>query len=359
MRRVVTFVAPWLPLWALWALILRIQGVSSLGDAAGWALLSVGAAALLAIPARALCDRLPWPSRLRYGFALRHAAAASIYGLAWVVSLYTYDAVLRGRRILDLISASYSFGWQLLMGVLLYGMVAAFRYATRLREQAEADERRAVQAEAQAATARLEAIRARLHPHFLFNALHSVGVLVRSDPPAAEVAVESLGRLLREALGRDGRPLIPLEEEWAFSRRYLEFERIRYGERLGVAASFSEDALDCLVPPFSLHTLIENAVRHSVAVAEGGRIEVRAQVAGDRLNVEVEDQGAPASAAPPPAGQCFGLAALRERIETLCGAAGELETAGLPAGGFRVIMRLPARRSDEAGPVGPGAGAAA
>ncbi|MGH2608643.1 MAG: sensor histidine kinase [Tepidiformaceae bacterium] len=350
MRRFLIFVTPWLPFFVLWVLIVRIQGAPTLRAAVGWASQAIGAAALLSIPVRKLCERLPWPSRLGYVFVLRHILAASAYSLIWGLSLYAYDAVVIRRGILELIAASQVLGWQFLMGLLLYGIIAGVTYTTNLRRHAEEHQRRAAEAESKAAAARLEAIRARLHPHFLFNALHSLGVLVRSDPAAAEVAVESLGQLLRQALSRDDRSLLPMDEEWSFSRKYLEFERIRYGDRLSVSTSIDDEALECLVPPFALQSLIENAVRHAVAVTEGGRIEVRANVMTDRLTIEVEDQGAPAKVERQPHGQQFGLAALRERVANLYGQAAHLETRNLAAGGFLVRLSLPARKIDEVEP---------
>ena len=346
-RSILVLLAAWLPVFFLWILSLRIAGVSSLRVAAGLASVPILSAAILTIPARRYCRSLPWPSRPGSAFALRHALAGSAFSLVWIASQYAYDAAARGEGIFALAAASPVLGWQLLQGLGLYGVIAGLTYALDLRRHAEEQGKRAVEAEAQAAAARLEAIRARLHPHFLFNALHSLGVLVRSDPPAAEAAVESLGQLLRLALSRDARPLVPMNEEWSFSRKYLEFERIRYGDRLNVSARIDDEALDCLVPPFSLHTMVENAVRHSVSLARGGRIEIRASVAADTLSVEVEDQGAPASGEPPSTGQKSGLASLRERMAGLYGGTGLLETRRLESGGFLARMSAPALRCDE------------
>jgi signal transduction histidine kinase len=355
MRRFMVFVLPWLPFYFLWILLVRIQGATSMRVAVGSASLAIGSAAVLSIPVRRFCKSEPWPSRLGIGFTMRHALAATAFSLAWSVTPYAYDAVEWRRGILDLIIASRILGWQFVMGLWLYGLIAGLTYALDLRRHAEEHRRRAAEAEAQAAAARLEAIRARLHPHFLFNALHSLGVLVRSDPAAAEAAIESLGGLLRQAMNRDHRSLVPMDEEWTFCRRYLEFERIRYGDRLRVRADLDEAALECLVPPFALQTLIENAVRHAVSVTEGGRIEIRATAEADRLRIEVEDQGAPAGVERQPDGPQFGLAALRERLANLYGRAAEMETCSLASGGFLVRMRTPARRIDEAGD-GAGAG---
>jgi LytS/YehU family sensor histidine kinase len=280
-------------------------------------------------------------------FVLRHVLAAAAFGFAWAFSPYFYDALVNGHGILAMVAVSRVYGWQFVMGLWLYGLVAGLTYALELRRHAGEQQKRAAEAEARAAEARLEAMRARLHPHFLFNALHSLGVLVRTDPPAAETAVESLGQLLRTALRRDARALVPLDEEWTFSRRYLDFERIRYGDRLKVVATVGEEALDCLVPPFALQTLVENAAQHAISVAEGGRIGIRAGVADGTLTVEVEDEGAPRPADPAVEGNQYGLTALRERMLGLYGPAARLETGHTNAGGFLVRLVAPALREDD------------
>jgi signal transduction histidine kinase len=346
--RLMAFVAPWIPFFLLWVLAARIQGGVSNRMALTYATLSIGTAALLSIPVRMLCAALPWPAGFKALFLAKHALGALLFAAAWAGTLYVHESLVQQKGLLALIATSRVLGWQIVMGLWLYGLVAGLTYAAEMHRRAEAHQRRAAEAEAQAAAARLEAIRARLHPHFLFNALHSVGVLVRSDPPAAEAAVESLGELLRLALRRDARSLVPMDEEWSFTRRYLDFERIRYGERLSVVASVAPDSLDCLVPPFAVQTLVENAVQHAVCATAGGRIEIRVSVAGPTLVVEVEDEGAPARAESPSEGNHYGLAALRERMAGLYGPAARLETGHATGGGFLVRMVTPAVVTDEA-----------
>lgn len=166
--------------------------------------------------------------------------------------------------------------------------------------------------------ARLDALRSRLHPHFLFNALHTVGALVRHDPAEAESAVERLGDMLRYTL-RDGESdVVPFAEEWEFTRRYLEFEQLRYGERLRVVADIDPGALLCRAPSFALQTLVENAVHHSIDIrAEGGKIEIRAKTSGENLHVRVRDDGGNGRSE---SGTRYGLNALRERLEAVYGA---------------------------------------
>src|SRR5207244_9815628 len=159
-------------------------------------------------------------------------------------------------------------GW-FLEGVWIYAIIAGASYAFQTQ-------RRALAAEKRLAIARLDALRSRLHPHFLFNALHTVGALVRYDPAEAESAVEKLGDMLRYTL-RDGESdVVSFAEEWEFTRRYLEFEQLRYGERLRVVSEIDPRSLTCSAPSFALQTLVENSVRHSISrPAAGGREERR------------------------------------------------------------------------------------
>src|SRR5206468_6725152 len=113
-------------------------------------------------------------------------------------------------------------------------------------------------AEPLAAAARLDAIRARLNPHFLFNALHTLAALVKFRPAMAESAIERLGDMLRYALKEDGRELVEFSEEYEFTRQYLAFEQLRYEDRLKVDVQIDPECFNFDIPPFSMQTLAEN-----------------------------------------------------------------------------------------------------
>ena len=175
----------------------------------------------------------------------------------------------------------------------LYGLVAGVCYAARANQRVRAEALLAARAEAAASRAQLQALRAQLNPHFLFNALHSVGALVREDPARAEEAVERLGDMLRYAIGDGAEEEVPLSEEWAFTESYLALESLRYGKRLRIEKHVSPEALSCMVPAFVLQPLVENAVRHGIARRlGGGSLVVHAKVTGEDLALEVRDDGA-------------------------------------------------------------------
>jgi two-component system sensor histidine kinase AlgZ len=153
---------------------------------------------------------------------------------------------------------------------------------TRLRTK-ELDEERALKL---AAEARLRSLQARVHPHFLFNALNSIASLIPEDPKRAEQLVNRLSALLRLALDSDQRSVIPLAQELKIVRDYLEIERARCGDslryRIDVPAAFEQ----VQVPLLSLQCLVENSVRYA-----GGEITISARGGGDGLTLEVTDTG--------------------------------------------------------------------
>lgn len=137
--------------------------------------------------------------------------------------------------------------------------------------------------------ARLEALQARIRPHFLFNSMNTIASLTRSAPAQAEAAVENLADLFRVSLGRGG-DRIPLHEELELCRRYLAIEALRLGDRLQV--SWSVEALpgEALIPPLSLQPLLENAIYHGIeALTEGGAIAIRGERQGARLSLTVRN----------------------------------------------------------------------
>ncbi|MGH9748563.1 MAG: sensor histidine kinase, partial [Candidatus Polarisedimenticolia bacterium] len=183
-----------------------------------------------------------------------------------------------------------------------------------------------------------------INPHFLFNALHSVGALVAGDPERADRALECLGDLLRYALGTGDK--VPFAQEWRFTRDYLAFEQLRLGERLRVDADADPASLSILVPPLMLQPLVENAVRHGIADRpEGGNIHLRARVDGDRLTLQVSDDGR-GDAKTGSAG--VGLGSVRRRLAALYGNRATLSIDST-APGFTVCIELPLDRSHREG----------
>jgi two-component system sensor histidine kinase AlgZ len=174
-----------------------------------------------------------------------------------------------------------------------------------------------------AAEARLSALAARIHPHFIFNTLNSIAALIPEDPRRAEAMVERLSRLLRFLLDADARPLVPLEEELSVSRDYLELEQVRFGTRLSWRIDAPGSLATQVVPPLSIQTLAENSVKHAVAVRrETTSLRIRVRATEGAVTIEVADDGPGFEVERLPAGH--GLDVLSARLQALYGAAARL-----------------------------------
>ncbi len=137
--------------------------------------------------------------------------------------------------------------------------------------------------------ARLQALQARIRPHFLFNSLNAVLSLVRSDPRRAERALENMADLFRALMG-DARQLAPLEDEVALTRAYLELEQLRLGDRLQVVWHIGKMPGDALIPPLVIQPLVENAVYHGIEpLADGGEISLNLYRSADKVHIVVRN----------------------------------------------------------------------
>ncbi|HET6204971.1 MAG TPA: histidine kinase [Planctomycetota bacterium] len=221
-------------------------------------------------------------------------------------------------------------------GLLAYG---------ELRER----EVRAAQLEARLTEATLQALRMQLHPHFLFNTLHAISALMRRDLEAADRMVALLGDLLRQSL-RDGEAEVPLRREIEFLERYLEIEKVRFGDRLEVEIDVAPDCLEARVPGLLLHPLVENSLRHGLErTEEPGRLSIRARARDGRLHLRVADSGAGLRAgAPAEADGGIGLASTRARLEQLYGSEHAFEVRPREGGGVEATVVLPLRRGEVA-----------
>ena len=237
--------------------------------------------------------------------------------------------------------------WRFAMGALVFAALVGAGTAIRRGREAAAAIRAAERAEAVRARAELATLRSQLQPHFLFNVLHSLIGIVHRDPKRAERMLERLGDLVRDALRlhAEARDEIALEEEIALTRRYLEIEGLRLGERLAVEWRVETLDLQHRVPPFALQSLVENAVRHSVAPrSEGGTIVIAAAEENGALALRVDDDGDGSPHATDGTGR--GLELLRERLALLHGAAASISAAPKPGGGFRAELRVPRHAAD-------------
>jgi two-component system sensor histidine kinase LytS len=199
-----------------------------------------------------------------------------------------------------------------------------------------------------AASAEVRALQARMNPHFLFNALNTLGALSRIAPREVPRAVGRLRQFLRGSFDQHERVLVPLEEELAVVRAYLDIESLRLGDRLKVEQIIDPGLLKALMPPFSFQPLIENAVQHGLhSSPRAGRLQLVVRPTGEWLEMSVSDdgQGVPSAEiehlffAERP--RVHALVLLRRRLQGLFGRSFQLEVRSEIGEGTTVTMRIP------------------
>ena len=230
---------------------------------------------------------------------------------------------------------AFAFYWVLL--VIFYTVIFYRRYRER--------ELHTSILEAQLAHAELQVLRMQLHPHFLFNTLYAITVLMHRDVRAAEKMLFNLSTLLRQALDSSGRQEVALQEELEFLERYLEIEQTRFGDRLEVTFDVAPETLRIAVPNLVLQPLVENAIHHAVAPRPGGgRIHICSRIENGLLSLSVCDDGPGL-----PEGEAsfasngVGLPNTRARLAQLYGDGQRFELGRAPAGGLSVNLLIPVR----------------
>lgn len=230
------------------------------------------------------------------------------------------------------------FLWMMSTWAALYAGAAAAMQVRRREAQLAAARHAAQQAQ-------LQALRSQVNPHFLFNALNTVsGLIGLGRTRESDRIVMDLSRLLRHTLTRTPCELVPLAEEVAMVRRYLDIETARFPDRLQVHYDLPADCEQALVPALALLPLAENSIRYALAESEEGiTIMIGARCEGDTLLLWLEDRGG--STGPATGGGLgIGLSNLHQQLAALYGDAAQLE-AGPTAGGWRNLLRLPWREA--------------
>ncbi len=225
--------------------------------------------------------------------------------------------------------------------LLYYSLTLAVYHALAYYGGLQARSLQARELETRLARARLEGLRAQLHPHFLFNTLNAVSTLVTDDPPEAERMLARLGELLRLSLRDDAAQLVPLERELEVLELYVAIQRARFQDRLEVRVRVPESVRRVLVPQWILQPLVENAIRHGIGPAERpGRVEVTAEPVDGALRLCVSDDGLGAPSADA-VRERIGLANTRLRLRHLFGERQRMTIATAPGAGFSVALELP------------------
>jgi two-component system LytT family sensor kinase len=231
-------------------------------------------------------------------------------------------------------------------GILTYWLVVGLYQSMHFYQVAMERETIAAQLETQLSHAELENLKSQLHPHFLFNSLHTIGILMQEDVDAASHLLVCLGDLLRMALERRENE-ITLQSELEFVGKYLEIEQTRFHDRLRVHMDVPPDLLAVYVPSLALQPLVENAIKHGIGVdSAAGQLEIAAKLHNGRVWLCVRDDGpGPATGSRLRFG--VGLTNVQSRLKQLYGDESSLELSGGNGRGCEAIIIIPLRSSHE------------
>ncbi|MEQ8331525.1 MAG: histidine kinase [Longimicrobiales bacterium] len=355
----VVFCGAWLAVFGLWT-----SAAASLEDMAVLDAAAMSAAFVVPVAGFAALIGLARHRLIRPDWSLlRTAATLAAVGVVYaVVAGWLASAAMRAvyRGVSDGVEAEMAVQWQVVNVLFLYAIFSGFMmWSESVRRVHET--RTALAREGMLrAQAEAKAIRAQFNPHFVFNTLHSLMLLVRADPATAERAIEDVGQLIRYASTLQRREVdeVPLTEELGVVRRYLGLERLRLDHRLHVVWDLDEELDDQAVPAFGIQTLVENSIKHGVEPSErGGTVTIRVRREADgRVAVTVADDGAgvgdrpSAGSRPTPDSLAgHGLDLLARRLDALHGDAASLSWGPAAGGGFTATFRVPTAPARGAG----------
>jgi two-component sensor histidine kinase len=287
-----------------------------------------------------------WPV-VGMGWPRRISAHIGLNLLLTVVAALLYRALrvalglpVRGNYALLIVSG-------LNTSLLVYWGLVAIAHAIAYYRRGQERDRVAAETARQLTQARLDALRTQIHPHFLFNTLHTIASRIREDPRGAQDMLGALGDMLRVNLASSGAHETSLREELAMIERYLAIQRVRLGERLRVEQRIDPASYEMAVPVLVLQPLVENAIEHGIAQRlSGGTLRIESSLTGSQLTLTVSDDGGDGADAG--AGETdwhVGLTNTRERLRTLYGGRQSFQAVRSEGGVFQVTLSIPAREA--------------
>jgi two-component system LytT family sensor kinase len=275
------------------------------------------------------------------------AISVSIYFLLDVARTEVFENVPRRGTSAGAFAPWREIGrFRFLNQLLVYLAVLAAGFAREYFVRDQARQRQAVELQAQLADARLNALRMQINPHFLFNTLHAISALVDRDPAGVRRMIARLSELLRMTIDRQAADEVPLREELAFLRRYVEIMEIRFQGTLRVSTTIDNETLEALVPNLILQPIVENALEHGVSRRNGaGEVEIGSRRDGEHLILRVRDNGPGLGEGEQDGG--VGLSNTRARLAQLYGEAASLTLRPADGGGVVAEMILPFHTTDD------------
>jgi two-component system, LytTR family, sensor kinase len=283
-------------------------------------------------------DRTNWLRRAALHLAISVTLVITLIALHFVVYMLVMG---RGANIAPIRLASYVY-YNLDRWVLVYWFILLLSHAFNYYHSYRKNALKASQLHTQLVQSQLEALKMQVHPHFLFNTLHSISALLSRDTEAARRMITRLGDFLRLTLENSGSMEVTLQQEIEFLNGYLEIERIRFQDRLTTEIKVDPDVLDVHVPNLILQPIVENAMRHAVGNSAAGRVEITAAPQNGVVRIQVKDNG-PGIQDQRTAGhgRGLGLTNTRARLAGLYGDAASFELTNDPAGGLVVTLEIP------------------
>ncbi|MEY2409696.1 MAG: two-component system, LytTR family, sensor kinase [Verrucomicrobiota bacterium] len=299
---------------------------------------------LLSVPALWLAQHFPLERGRWQRGVVMHAIGCAGFSIAWMALRAVLEKWLTRD---DLFPASFAAAFKskllatFFLNVLIYWFIVVLWHAAHSYQELHRREVQTAELEARLTAARLQALQMQLNPHFLFNTLNTISSLMHKDVEAADRMVARLSDLLRYALESTDAQEVPLRQELAFLDGYLEIQQARFGERLRVTREIEPATLGGRMPNLLLQPMVENAIEHGIAPhARPGQIVLRASRHGERLQLEVEDNGAGLRPGEPLV-EGVGIANTRARLQQLYGTRHEFLLIQAPGGGLLVRILIP------------------
>ncbi len=292
-----------------------------------------------------IARRFPFERKKIWSRVLLHLGASVVLALVHKAAHGLFFALY--QHWVDGVQFSWEIQYRNLLlyfdyGLQLYWIIIMFAYAYEYYVLYQDRKVRASQLEAQLAQAQLQALKMQLQPHFLFNTLNAISVLIQKDPQLARKTVGRLSDLLRHSLDTIGVQQVTLRAELEFLERYLQIEQTRFGDRLEVEMHVDPDAMNAIVPNMILQPLVENSIKHGISEQRGpAHIAIRAHRNNGTLVLSVQDNGRGLLDKGGNIRDGVGLSSTKARLQQLYGENQSFELASVNGSGVCATVRIP------------------
>ena len=326
------YAAVWVPFALMFGFVLALAARLNFAESAiitGPVILLL---AILCLSPWYTCRSLPLRSASPWKLLASHFIAAIC--VSAIVLAFTHMLLAALARMLPDLATGFRPAFPVLANLvlLIYLLSVALHYVLLALESSR-------RAELLSREAELKALKAQVNPHFLFNSLNSISALTTSEPRKARDMCIRLSEFLRTSLRLGERISIPLSEEVALTKAYLDVEQVRFGSRLKVIQDLDAACGQCEVPPLLVQPLVENAIKHGIAtLVEGGEVAIIGRRMRDFIRVSVDNPYDPD--APETRRNGFGLASVQNRLRARYGNAARMEIQAQPSR-YTVVLTIP------------------